>query len=171
MSSIVAFMEEPHMAKPLLPDGLWALVEPLFPADPPQPKGGRPRVSNRQALTGILFVLRTGCPWEYLPKELGCGSGMTCWRRLRDWQAAGVWEKIWRMLLDELGLADEIDWSKVALDSCSVRALFGGRRLAPTPRIAAKMARSGMLSAMVRGRRWRSRIAARTSTILSKRFR
>jgi len=103
-------------------------IEPLLPPDCPKPKGGRPRVSNRQVLTGILFVLRTGCPWEYFPKELGCGSGMTCWRRLRDWQAAGVWEKIWRVLLDELGLADEIDWSKVAIDSCSVRALFGGRK-------------------------------------------
>ena len=98
----------------------------LVAAGSPKPQGGRPRVSNRQTLMGILFVLRTGCPWEYLPKELGCGSGMTCWRRLRDWHAAGVWEKVWRVLLDELGLAHEIDWSKVAIDSCSVRALFGG---------------------------------------------
>jgi len=154
------------MAKSLLPDGLWAIIEPLLPAEPSRPKGGRPRVANRQTLTGILFVLRTGCPWEYLPQELGCGSGMTCWRRLRDWHTAGVWEKIWRALLDELGLADEIDWSKVAIDSCSVRALFGGRKPAPIPRIAAKMARSGMLPAMAKGRRWRSRTPVPTSTIL-----
>lgn len=154
------------MAKPLLSDELWERIEPLLPPDRPSPKGGRPRVPNRQVLIGILFVLRTGCPWEYLPQELGCGSGMTCWRRLRDWQAAGVWEKLWRVLLDELGLSDEIDWSKVAFDSCSVRALFGGSKLAPIPRIAAKMARSGMLSAMARGRRWRSRTPARMSTIL-----
>jgi transposase len=159
------------MAKPLLSQELWERIEPLLPAERAKPKGGRPRVSNRQALTGILFVLRTGCPWEYFPQELGCGSGMTCWRRLRDWQAAGVWEKIWRVLLDELGLANEIDWSKVAIDSCSVRALFGGRKPAPIPRIAAKMARSGMLSAMVRGRRWASRIPGRTSTIRKPRFR
>jgi transposase len=157
------------MAKPLLPEGLWARIESILPPDPPKPKGGRPRISNRQALMGILFVLRTGCPWAYLPKELGCGSGMTCWRRLRDWHAMGVWEKIWRVLLDELGLADQIDWSKVALDSCSVRALFGGRKPAPIPRIAAKMARSGMLCAMARGPRWRSRTPARMSMIPSKR--
>jgi len=157
------------MAKPLLAEKLWERIKPILPPEPPKPKGGRPRVSDRQALTGILFVLRTGCPWEYLPRELGCGSGMTCWRRLRDWQAGGVWKKIWRVLLDELGLADEIDWSKVALDSCSVRALFGGRGPAQIPLIAAKMARSGMLSAMARGRRWRSRTPARTSTIPSKR--
>jgi transposase len=159
------------MAKPLLSESLWELIEPLLPPDPPKPKGGRPRVPNRQALMGILFILRTGCPWEYLPKELGCGSGMTCWRRLRDWHAAGVWEKIWRVLLDELGLVDEIDWSHVALDSCSVRAVFGGRKPDPIPRIAVKMARSGMLCAMARGRRWRSRTPARTSTTPSKPFR
>jgi len=156
------------MAKPLLAEELWKRIEPLLPPDRPKPKGGRPRVSNRQALTGILFVLRTGCPWEYFPKELGCGSGMTCWRRLRDWQAAGLWEKMWRVLLDELGLADEIDWSKVAIDSCSVRALFGGRKPAPIPRIAAKMARSGMLPAMVRARRWPLRTPARTSMTLEQ---
>ena len=159
------------MAKPLLAEKLWERIQPLLPPEPPKPKGGRPRVSDRQVLTGILFVLRTGCPWEYLPQELGCGSGMTCWRRLRDWQVAGVWEKVWRLLLDELGLADEIDWSKVAFDSCSVRALFGGYTPAQIPPIAVKMARSGMLSAMARGRRWRSRTRARTSTIPSKRSR
>ena len=152
------------MAKPLLADELWERIEPLLPAERAKPQGGRPRVSNRQALTGILFVLRTGCPWEYFPKELGCGSGMTCWRRLRDWQSDGVWEKIWWMLLDELGLAGEIDWSKVAIDSCSVRALFGGRKPAPIPRIAAKMARSGMLPAMAGGRRWPSCTRVPTST-------
>jgi transposase len=159
------------MAKPLLAEKLWERIQPILPPEPPKPKGGRPRVSDRKALMGIIFVVRTGCPWEYLPQELGCGSGMTCWRRLRDWHAAGVWEKVWRLLLDEMGLADEIDWSKVAFDSCSVRALFGGYIPARTPPIAVKMARSGMLSAMARGRRWRSRTQARTSTIPSKRSR
>ena len=159
------------MAKPLLAEELWERIEPLLPPERAKPKGGRPRVSNRQALTGILFVLRTGCPWEYFPQELGCGSGMTCWRRLRDWQAAGLWERIWRVLLDELGLAGEIDWSKVAIDSCSVRALFGGRKPAPIPPIAVKMARSGMLPAMVRECRGPLRTPARTSTIRKPRSR
>jgi transposase len=132
------------MAKPLLPDELWKRIEPLLPVEAPKPKGGRPPVANRAALTGILFVLKTGTPWEYLPKELSCGSGMTCWRRLRDWQAAGVWKKIWRMLLDELGQADAIDWSTSAIDSCSVRAVFGGRKRAPIRRIGGKMALSAI---------------------------
>jgi transposase len=71
------------MSKPLVSDELWAVVELLLPKDAPKPKGGRPRISNRAALTGILFVLKSGIPWEMLPQELGCGSGMTCWRRLR----------------------------------------------------------------------------------------
>jgi len=130
------------MAKPLLTDELWERIKPHIPPEPSKPKGGRPRVSDRACLTGILFVLKTGCPWEYLPREMGCGSGMTCWRRLRDWHAAGVWQKIWQALLDELGQADAIDWSTSALDSCSVRALFGGRKRGRIPRIGAKMVRS-----------------------------
>jgi transposase len=130
------------MAKPLLPDSLWERIQPLLPPEPPKPNGGRPRVPARAALTGILFIMKTGCPWEYLPRELGCGSGMTCWRRLRDWHLAGVWKQIWKLLLDELGLAGGIDWSTSALDSCSVRALLGGQKLAQIRRIEAKMARS-----------------------------
>jgi len=132
------------MAKPLLTDELWEHIKRHIPPGPPKPKGGRPRVSDRACLTGILFVLKTGTPWEYLPREMGCGSGMTCWRRLRDWQAAGVWQKIWQALLDELGQADAIDWSTSALDSCSVRALFGGRKPGRIPRIGARMVRSGI---------------------------
>src|SRR5665213_3062672 len=63
--------------------------------------------------TGILFVLRTGIPWEMLPAEMGCGSGVTCWRRLRDWQAAGVWDRLHRELLRRLRDADRIDWSRL----------------------------------------------------------
>jgi transposase len=132
------------MAKPLLTDELWKQIEPCLPQPAAKPKGGRPPIPNRAALTGILFVLRTGIPWEYLPRELGCGSGMSCWRRLRDWQLAGVWEKVWHTLLDELGQADGIDWSAASIDSCSVRALFGGRKRARTLQIAARMARNAM---------------------------
>ena len=90
------------MAAALLPDPLWDLAEPFLPTPPRRPKGGRPRVSDRACLTGIVFVLRSGVPWQMLPQELGCGSGMTCWRRLRDWQQAGVWDLIHFALLDWL---------------------------------------------------------------------
>jgi transposase len=132
------------MAKSLLPDALWERIHPLLPPPIPRPKGGRPQVPDRACLTGIIFILKSGCPWEYLPKEMGCGSGMTCWRRLRDWQAAGVWDAIWKLLLDELGVADALDWNAAVLDSCSVRAVFGGQKLARIPRIAAKRVPSAM---------------------------
>ncbi len=130
------------MSKPLVPDALWEAIEPLLPPAPPKPKGGRPRVPDRACLTGIVFVLKSGIPWELLPAEMGCGSGMTCWRRLRDWQAAGVWDQLHRALLDRLGAADRIDWARVALDSASIPAKKGGSRPAPTPRTGANRARS-----------------------------
>ena len=74
------------MPRKLVSDELWSQIEPLLPKYKPKPKGGRPRIPDRAALTGIIFVLKTGIPWEDLPQEMGCGSGMTCWRRLRDWQ-------------------------------------------------------------------------------------
>src|SRR3712207_1686549 len=122
------------MARPLVTDDLWAVVEPLLPPEPPKPKGGRPRVPDRLALTGILFVLRSGLPWEMLPQEMGCGSGMTCWRRLREWQEAGVWDRLHRVLLDRLGRAGAIAWQRACLDSASVPAKRGARRLARTRR-------------------------------------
>jgi transposase len=133
------------MAKELVTDELWGIVEPLLPPEPPKPRDGRPRVPNRAALTGIVFVLKTGIPWELLPKEMGCGSGSTCWRRLRDRQEAGVWRALHRALLDRLGEANEIDWSRACLDSASVPAKMGARRSARTRRIAANRARSATL--------------------------
>ena len=128
------------MAKPLLPDGLWTIIEPLLPKHVPSPKGGRPRLDDRRALTGILFILRTGMAWEDLPTELNCGCGMSCWRRLDEWQRTGTWERIHAVLLQKLDAAGKIDWSKAAIDSSSVRAVFGGSKPAPTPPIAAKTA-------------------------------
>ena len=113
------------MARPLLPDGLWAEIAPLLPPERAKPKGGRPRTSDRAALTGILFVLRSGTPWELLPREMGCGSGMTCWRRLRDWQKAGVWDRLQHALLDRLGRQNGIDFSRATLDSASIAAKRG----------------------------------------------
>src|SRR5919202_6451673 len=132
------------MSKPLVSDGLWDLIAPLLPSERPKPKGGRPRVPDRAVLTGILFVLHSGIPWELLPQEMGCGSGVTCWRRLRDWQEAGVWERLHQVLLDRLGIADQIDWSRACLDSRLVPAKGGAKLPARIRRIAARRARSSI---------------------------
>jgi transposase len=126
------------MATVLLPDPLWEVVEPLLPPLSSRPKAGRPRISDRACLTGILFVLRSGIPWQMLPQELGCGSGMTCWRRLRDWQEQGIWDLMHFALLSWLAREGDIDWSRAVVDSCSIRAVCGGTRTGPNPTDRAK---------------------------------
>ena len=129
-------------ASSLVSDDLWEAIEPLLPKEPPKPKGGRPRVPDRAALGGIIFVLRTGCPWRLVPQALGCGSGTTCWRRLRDWQAAGVWQRLHETLLNWLGDEAAIDWSRASVDSLSVRAKRGASRPDRTRSTAASPAPS-----------------------------
>ena len=123
------------MAKELVTDELWEVIEPLLPPEPPKPQGGRPRVEDRAALSGIIFVLKSGIPWEMLPQEMGCGSGVTCWRRLREWQQAGVWERLHQVLLDRLGEADQIEWERASLDSASIPAKRGATKSARIRRI------------------------------------
>ena len=132
------------MAKALVSEELWAVVAPLLPPPRSRPKGGRPPVDDRKALAGILFVLMGGIPWAMLPPEMGCGSGMTCWRRLRDWQAAGVWARLHRALLERLHGADRLDWTRASLDSASVPAKRGEQQPARTRRTAASQAASGI---------------------------
>ena len=133
------------MARPLVPDDLWAAMEPLLPPERPKPRGGRPRASDRAAMAGIVFVLRTGIQWEDVPAEMGC-CGMTCWRRLRDWQAAGVWAALHRVLLERLHGAERLDWSRASIDSASVPAKRGARRPARTRPTAASRAPNATLS-------------------------
>ena len=122
------------MAKELVTDELWEVIEPLLPEEPPKPKGGRPRIDDRSALTGILFVLKSGIPWKMLPQEMGCDSDMTCWRRLKEWNEAGVWERLHRKLLDPLGETNQIDWERASLDSASVAAPGGPKNRSKSDR-------------------------------------
>ena len=111
------------MKRPVVPDYLLAAIEPLLPSEPPKPKGGRPRCDDRSALAGIIFVLRSSIPWEMPPGELGC-SGMTCWRRLRDWQDAGVWTGLHRVLLERLSDAGQLDLEP----GCARQRVGGGEK-------------------------------------------
>jgi transposase len=113
----------------IVPDELWARTEPLLPVVPRRADHpGRKQPDNREVLSGILFVLYTGIPWEFLPQELGFGSGMTCWRRLRDWQEAGVWQQLHEALLAGLHAAGALDWPRAVTGSSHVRAVKGGSK-------------------------------------------
>jgi transposase len=128
------------MAEPLLTDELWGEIKALLPRHTPDPRGGAPRVPDRPCLAGILQVLKTGCQWQRLPASDRWPSGSTCWRRLREWTAAGVWPQLHRRLLNRLGQRALVDLSRVVVDSASVRAKKGARIAAPARWTAAKTA-------------------------------
>jgi transposase len=129
----------------LVSDELWERIEPLLPPlPPPSPKGGRPPIPHREALRGIVFVLKTGIPWQALPTEMNCGSGSTCWRRFTEWTRLAVWSQLHAFLLTALGKAGAINLERAVVDSASVRAVFGGRTPAPTRPIVQKRAVSAM---------------------------
>ena len=130
------------MSEPLVSDELWDEIEPLLPRHPPDPRGGAPRVPDRPCLEGVVYVLRTGCQWKMLPKGDRWPSGVTCWRRFREWTAAGVWPRLHRRLLNVLGAAGAVDLAAVVVDSASVRAEKGGRTPGPARSTGRKRAAS-----------------------------
>lgn len=132
------------MATELLDDELWGIIQPLLPPRPPRPKGGRPPADDRACLTGILFILRTGCQWQMLPTKAFDVSGSTCWRRFNAWSRDGVWPNVHQKVLNRLGKLGQVDHTTDVVDSASVRAVFGGRTPAPAPSIVEKTAANGM---------------------------
>ena len=149
----------------VVPDELWELVEPLLPRVERRFRfPGRSRLPDRQALQGILFVLHTGIAWRHLPLELGFGSGSTCYRRLDEWQRAGVWEKLHALLLARLRAAGELEWSRAVADSSHVQAKKGAPRRARARLIAAEPGRSTTSWSMPPGSRSPGRSPAATAT-------
>ena len=117
---------------PQVDDGLWRLIEPLLPARPPaKGPGGRPRHDDRKCLDVLIFVLRSGVAWKGMPTEAGSPSGITAWRRLVEWQQAGVWERLHRLLLERLRDSEKLDFSRVSVDSSIVRAIGAGEKDRP----------------------------------------
>lgn len=154
------------MARAILDDALWDVIEPLLPVKRRRYRyPGRRRLDDRAVLTGILFVLKTGIPWEDLPPQMGCGTGMTCWRRLRDWQKSGVWDKVHRILLNKLREAGKIDFARAVVDSSSVRAVLGGRKRAPIPRTVGRRGRNIISSPTRMAFRWRPFLPEHTATM------
>jgi len=149
----------------IVSDELWELFEPLLPKRERRFRyPGRKRLDDRLALQGILFVLHTGIAWTHLPRELGFGSGVTCWRRLDEWQRAGVWEKLHAVLLSRLRSAGEIEWSRAVADSSHVQAKKGAPRRARARLIEAETAPSITSSSTRPGSRSPARSRAATAT-------
>jgi transposase len=145
------------MTNPTIDDDLWQLIQPLLPTPPRRYRyPGRKRLDDRNVLDGILYVLTTGIAWEDLPQQLGYGSGMTCWRRLRDWNQSGVFDHLHQLLLVKLRQAERLDWSRAVIDAAHICALKGGRRRAQARSIEADRAPSTTLSATPAGFCWRS---------------
>jgi transposase len=143
------------MARELVPDALWERVAPLLPVPKKKKSGrGRPRADDRAALEAIVFVLRTGIPWELLPRKQFGLSGMTAWRRLEQWTHAGVFEQLQRDLLSELGQQGLVDFSRASIDSSSVRASKGGPSRARTRRTERRRAASIIFSSTPRATLW-----------------
>src|SRR3954464_1410988 len=143
-ASVVKLRGVPMATAPwIVSDELWELVEPLLPVKERRFRyPGRKRLPDRQALQGILFVLHTGISWPHLPLELGFGSGVTCWRRLDEWQKAGVWERLHEVLLARLRAAGEIEWSRAVADASHLQAKKGAPRRARARLIEPETARS-----------------------------
>ena len=114
-------------------DTLWAVAGPILPKHAPSPKGGAPRKNDRACLAGLHYILRSGSSWSLFPGKLFGVSATTCWRRLREWTAVGVWDRLHRLLLQHLADAKALDIDRVVIDSASVRALFGGPHTGPNP--------------------------------------
>jgi transposase len=121
------------MSKRHVTKALWKTVQPLLPEPKASPKGGRPPIPDRACLEGIIFVLKSGMPWQMLPTELGYGSGSTCWRRFRDRTRLGVWPELHAQPLRILGRHGRINLERAVIDSASVRALKGGEHTGPNP--------------------------------------
>src|SRR5438046_9869125 len=118
----------------IVSDGLWERFEPLLPGVERRFRfPARRRLPDREALQGILFVLHTGIAWRHLPLELGFGGGSTCYRRMVEWQEAGVWERLHALLLAELRAAGELEWRRAVADSSHVPSEKRGSATGPSP--------------------------------------
>jgi len=135
----------PHSRRPVRKE-LWRQLQPLISAYGPSDKGGARKLAVSAALNGIRFVLHTGIPWKDLPLSFGYGSGMTCWRRLRNWNAAVVWEQLHQAMLTRLREHDQTCRSRAYIDGSSVPSPRGSSKRAPTRRTEASSAPRGISS-------------------------
>jgi transposase len=109
----------------VVPNGLWELAEPLIPPQKQRRQGGGTTYVDQYAVfCAVTYVLVTGCSWRHLPREFAV-SRATAHRRFTDWTTAGLWPRLHRAVLDELGAVGAVDWSRALVDAASVRAKRG----------------------------------------------
>ena len=128
----------------LMPDELWTHIQPLLPPAKPKgkgTKGGRPNAVFRRSMDAIFYVLRTGGQWKALPRSLGAGS--TAHDYFQAWTAAGVFEQLWRLGLEQYDVCKGIQWDWQALDGAITKAPLAARRLAPIQPIGPRREPSG----------------------------
>ena len=109
-----------------IPDALWERIEPLLPIYKRSCKGGRPRLELRNVVTGILYVLRTGCQWKAMPREFGSGSAIH--EYFQEWVERGIFQKLWKVALAEYDDLKGIDWRWQSLDGAMTKAPLGGEK-------------------------------------------
>lgn len=119
-----------------IPGELWERIEPLLPAEKPQPNGGRPRMDPHKAITAIFYILRTGCQWKALPRSLGAPS--TAYDYFRRWEQAGVFATLWQQGLCAYDKKKGIEWKWQSVDGCMTKAPLGGEAVGPNPTDRAK---------------------------------
>ena len=112
-----------------IPDALWAEIESLLPPDNPKPKGGRPRMDNRQAMNAIFYILRTGCQWNALPRSMGASS--TVHDRFQEWHKADVFHHMWKSGLEKYDALKGLDWEWQSMDGAITKAPLGGEKNRP----------------------------------------
>ena len=137
----------------LVSDELWSRIQPLLPKAPARPssRGGRPRVPDRDAMNGILFVLRTGCQWNALNATDICSSS-TAHLRFQQWTQAGVFAKLWEVGLLEYDELQGIDWRWQAMDGAMTKAPLGGEKNRPQPHRSSQTGRQAQRVDGGRGR-------------------
>jgi putative transposase len=121
-------------------DELWSIIQDILEELDPPGQTGRPRTDPRQALNGVIYVMRSGCQWNQLPKQFGDDSSVH--RTMQRWIAKGVLQRIWAVLIENCEELGGVDWEWQSADGAMGKARFGGMMSAPTPRIAANPARN-----------------------------
>ena len=112
-------------------DEFWNKIKPLLPLPNPKKKPGRPRKDDKKILSGIFYLIRTGCQWKALPRFYGAPS--TVHDRFQEWRRSGLFEQIWKAGLLEYDNKKGLEWDWQAIDGAMTKAPLGGAGTGANP--------------------------------------